>query len=327
MFLSCGDALFDLFAHPGETVASIRLDGHVGGSPLNVAVGLARLGNRAGYLCKNSDDLFGTRIRGYLDANGVALDWLLPTGRPSTLAIVQTDASGSASYVFHISGTADVSIEESELPAELPAELDVVHVASYSTVVEPTASALLAFVRRERARRLISYDPNLRLSIEPDVEIWRERFREIAAAAHVTKASDEDVAALAGHAGKGGSGRAPLDEFASDAIALGAGLVVVTRGGDGALVYAADGASGAVDGIRVDVRDTVGAGDTFQAATLHWLRANGAIADGALALDGADLDDLADFAACAAAITCTRSGADLPTIDDVDRFRASRRGG
>lgn len=323
MFLSCGDALFDLFAHPGEDVAGIRLDGHVGGSPLNVAIGLARLGNRAGFLCKNSEDLFGTRIRGYLDANGVALDWVMPTTRPSTLAIVQTDENGAARYVFHITGTADVSIEASDLPAKLPTELDVVHVASYSTVVEPTAGALLAFVQAERARRLISYDPNIRLPIQPDLDVWRARYREIAAVADVVKASDEDIEALVG---SGRSGRALFDEFASDAIALGAGLVVVTRGGNGALVYARGGATGASAGHLVDVQDTVGAGDTFQAATLHWLRAQGAIVAGSLELGAANLDDLADFAASAAAITCTRSGANLPTLDDVERFRASRAG-
>ena len=128
MYLCCGDALFDLFAVPGDDVAGIRLDGHVGGSPLNVAVGLARLGNRTGYLCKNSDDPFGQRIRAFLDANGVSLDWVLPTTRNSTLAIVQTDASGAASYVFHIAGTADVSIGRDELPEDLPDALEVVHV-------------------------------------------------------------------------------------------------------------------------------------------------------------------------------------------------------
>jgi len=322
VFLSCGDALFDLFAGSGDDAAGIRLEGHVGGSPLNVAVGLSRLGNRAGFLCKNSDDLFGQRIRAYLDANGVALDWVMPTVRNSTLAIVQTDVTGAAIYVFHIEGTADVSIEEADLPASLPDELDVVHVASYSTVVEPTASSLLALVRRESARRLISYDPNLRLMIEPDRDVWRARFAEIVACTDVVKASDEDVAALVGSDGKGD--RDAFDAFAADTIGKGAGLVLVTRGNDGAMVYAADGRVTEVPGVLVDVQDTVGAGDTFQAAALHWLGAHGAIENGALRLDGADLADLGDFATAAAAITCTRSGANLPTFEDVERFRAAR---
>ena len=321
VFLSCGDALFDLFAGPGGDIATVRLEGHVGGSPLNVAIGLARLGNRAGYFCKNSSDLFGARIRGYLDANGVALDWLVPTDRPSTLAIVQTDTSGSASYVFHIGGTADVSIETAELPETLPDAIEAVHVGSYSTAVEPTASALLALVRRERGRRPISYDPNVRLPIEPDLELWRSRFREFGACADVIKASDEDIVSLAE---PGATGKPRFDEFAADALALGAKLVVVTRGGEGALVYAADGRTSEAAGVPVEVQDTVGAGDTFQAATLHWLAHHGAISEGGLDIEGADLADLADFAACAAAITCTRSGANLPTIEELERFRADR---
>ena len=323
MFLSCGDALFDLLAVPGDDAAGVRLEGHVGGSPLNVAVGLARLGNPTGYLCKNSDDLFGERIRAYLDANGVALDWVLPTARNSTLAIVQTDAAGAASYVFHIAGTADVSIREEELPASLPDALGVVHVGSYSSVVEPTAGALLALVRRESARRLISYDPNVRLSIQPDTHVWRDRFAELAGVADVVKASDEDVAALGG----GARDRDAFDAFAADAIGRGVRVVLVTRGGDGAVAYAADGRVSEVPGVPVTVRDTVGAGDTFQAATLHALAAGGAIDGGTLRLERVDLDALAGFATAAAAITCTRDGANLPTLAELERFRAERAGG
>jgi len=96
VFLSCGDTLFDLFVHPGKVVGDVHLDGHVGGSPLNVALGLSRLGDRAGYLCKNSTDLFGERIRAYLDVNGVLLDWVVSTPLNSTLAIVQLDAGGGS---------------------------------------------------------------------------------------------------------------------------------------------------------------------------------------------------------------------------------------
>lgn len=322
MFLSCGDTLFDLFVHPGKAVGDVHLDGHVGGSPLNVALGLARLGNRAGYLCKNSTDLFGERIRAYLDANGVLLDWVVSTSLNSTLAIVQLDDGGSANYVFHIHGTADVSLEESELPDSFPDDLFVLHVASYSTVTEPTASTLLSLIRRESDRRIISYDPNLRPQIEPDLDIWRARYKEISACSDLIKASDEDVAMIRGIEGEAGA--SDVDAFAADAIGTGATLVMITRGSGGAFVYCSDGRQVSVPGIAVDVQDTVGAGDTFQAASLHWLGANGAIVDGRLDPGDADLAELATFAASAAAITCTRAGADLPTLADVERFRAER---
>jgi len=316
MFVSCGDALFDLFAADGESLGGIRLDGHVGGSPMNVAVGLARLGNAASYLCKNSTGTFGTRIRRYLDENGVGCDLVVPSDRNSTLAIVETDAGGSASYVFYTNGTADRSLEESELPP-LPEEAAVVHVGSYSTATEPTAGALLALVRRERTARVISYDPNVRLSIEPDTDVWRQRFAGFAACADFVKASDEDIAALRGES-------CSLETFAADTLALGPRLVAVTRGGAGALLFAADGRSAQAAGVEVTVRDTVGAGDTFQACTLHRLRADGALDGGRLNADVLDLQALADFAANGAALTCTRSGADLPTLDELEAFMAER---
>ena len=319
MFLCCGDALFDLFAADGETVGEIRLGGHVGGSPLNVAVGLARMGNPSGYLCKNSTDTFGQRIRRYLDDNGVSGNLIVPSDRNSTLAIVETDESGSASYAFYTDGTADRSMEEGELPTPLPEAVELVHVGSYSTVTDPTGGALLTLVRRERTARVISYDPNVRLAIEPDPDVWRERFAGFAACADVVKASDEDIAALRGAS-------CSLESFAADTLALGPRLVAVTRGGEGALVFANDGRSAEAAGVDVTVQDTVGAGDTFQASTLHRLRADGALDGGRLDVAALDLQRLAEFAASGAALTCTRSGADLPTLAEIEAFMAERGG-
>ena len=158
------------------------------------------------------------------------------------------------------------------------------------------------------------------MPIEPDLDVWRTRFGEIAAVADVIKASDEDIAALQGG---GKHGRDAFDAFAADALGRGAGLVLVTRGGDGSLAYAADGRVAEVEGVRVDVRDTVGAGDTFQAATLHRLGALGAMSGGTLRLDDVDLEELAGFATAAAAITCTRSGAE--SADDRGGRGLSRR--
>ena len=166
MFLCCGDALFDLFAEPGDTPASVRLSGPVGGSPLNVANGLARLGHRSAFLCKVSSDPFGERIHRFLEDNGVQTDWVMRSERNSTLAIVQTDADGVARYTFYIDNTADVSIEVEELPETFPDALSVIHVGSYSTAVHPTAGSLQALIERERRQRVISYDPNIRPTID-----------------------------------------------------------------------------------------------------------------------------------------------------------------
>lgn len=316
MFLSCGDALFDLFAMPEGRCGTIALEGHVGGSPLNVAVGLARLGNAVGYLAKNSTDVFGQRIAAFIKGNGVSTDFLIPSTRNSTLAIVGTRPDGSADYAFYTSETADRSMTKAELPAELPEAIRCIHVGSYSTATEPTASSLLALVRRESGRRFISYDPNIRASIEPDLDLWRAQVKAFSAAAHFVKASDEDLSLL--------YPRQAPESFAADCIARGASLVFVTRGGEGALGFSATGRSTSAAGVRVKVIDTVGAGDTFQAAGLHRLAAKGLL-DPQAARE-ADLDDLLGFAIAAAAITCSRRGADLPSLTDVEAFRAGAAG-
>jgi len=307
MFVSCGDALFDLFALPQTTTGTIAIEGHVGGSPLNVAIGLARLGNPTGYLAKNSTDVFGQRIAGFLKENAVSTDFLIPSPRNSTLAIVGMRGDGSAEYGFYTSETADRSMTKAELPATLPRAVECLHVGSYSTATEPTASSLLALVRREQGQRFISYDPNIRTSIEPDLDLWRHQVREFSSTAHFVKASDEDLKAL--YPGK------PVENFAADCIARGADLVFVTRGPEGALGFSADGRSTAAPGVPVEVVDTVGAGDTFQAAGLHWLSAAGFLAS--RRAREADLDALMDFAIAAAAVTCSRRGADLPRLDEV----------
>ncbi|HET7412510.1 MAG TPA: carbohydrate kinase [Pararhizobium sp.] len=310
MFVSCGDALFDLFALPPAKPGTIALEGHVGGSPLNVAVGLARLGNPTGYLAKNSTDVFGQRIAGFLKENGVSTDFLIPSTRNSTLAIVGMRPDGSADYGFYTSETADRSMTKAELPVALPRSVECLHVGSYSTATEPTASSLLALVRRESGSRFVSYDPNVRPSIEPDLDLWRHQVDQFSRAAHFIKASEEDLALLY-------PGKRP-ESFAADCIARGAQLVFITRGGEGALGFSAKGRSAAAPGIAVEVVDTVGAGDTFQAAGLHWLSAAGLLSAGRAA--EADLDALLGFAIAAAAVTCSRRGADLPRLDEIKTF-------
>lgn len=322
MFMSCGDALVDLFSQPAAFASQaspgeVALSGHVGGSPLNVAVGLARLGNSAAYLCKNSSDFMGQRIAQYLQANAVDTRWVVPTSLNSTLAMVQTNDDGSANYAFYTENTADVSLRIEELPQSLPDELAVLNFASYSTAVESTRSALIALAEREQGRRVIAYDPNLRPSIEPDMDIWRESYARFSASASFLKASDEDIRTLMGEG-------TSLENFASDAISGGAKIVVVTEGAAGATVYSQTGQRAKSAPISIKVVDTVGAGDTFQCSSLHYLNACGHIVDNTLNAGDVELQALVDFAATAAAITCSRRGADLPSLADVEAALASR---
>jgi len=311
VFLCCGDALFDLFeagTPEGASTGAIALLGNAGGSPMNVAVGLSRFGHQSCFFTKLSNDLFGQRLQAYLAENRIDTSLAIQSDLNTSLAIVETALDGSANYAFYIDNTADLNISKDELPA-LPEDLRVLHFGSYSTVVNPTAGSLHALAMAEKDRRIISYDPNLRLSIQPDVDRWRDVFKRFAKTANIIKASDEDIESLLG--------RNKEDRFIDDCFSHGAELVFLTRGGEGASGFASDGRVVNCPGIAVDVQDTVGAGDSFQAAMLHWLTTHDHLGEGA-ALEGeVDLEGCVQFAISAAAVTCTREGADLPTLVDL----------
>ena len=146
MFLSCGDALFDMFARAGGEPGAITLDGRIGGSPLNVAMGLARLGGKPAYFTKISTDLFGERMMAHLALEGIDTKLCLRSPLNSTLAMVALNAAGVPAYAFYVNGTADRSIEANELPV-LPDAIRCIHIGSYTTATEPTASSLVALVK------------------------------------------------------------------------------------------------------------------------------------------------------------------------------------
>ena len=310
MYLSCGDALFDLFGgKEGGDVAAIDLSGRVGGSPLNVALGIARLGHSAGFFTKISNDVFGKRLAGFMDQEKIDRRYSIPTDRHTTLAIVSLNEGGTAVYDFYIDGTADRSIEPSELPENLD---DVVglHLASYATVTEPTASALSALAERESAAKFVSYDPNIRLSIEPDVDIWREKVRQLVPHATMVKASEEDLEMLY-------PGRS-IEDVQADWLAMGPELVIITLGGKGAIAASRSGLKVFEDSQRITVVDTVGAGDTFQAGLIVWAMEHDKLSrEGLAGLSEKDLHAMLSFAMKAAAVTCSRQGADLPRRSDL----------
>lgn len=308
MFLVCGEALFDVFIG-SETDNALHLDARPGGSPFNVAVGLARLGQPAAFLSGLARDMLGERLARSLLREGVDTRQCPLFDAPTTLGMVELDAAGVPRYAFYGNGAADRLLTCADLPV-LDASVRAIHLGSYATVVEPVASALEALVRRERDQRLIAYDPNIRLNVEPAVARWRERVDTLAGLAHLVKISDEDL-----HLLYGATDEAAL---ARHWLGRGCGLVVVTRGAQGASAWNARG--------RVDVPappvltvDTVGAGDTFQAAMLAHLAETGRLDAAALADLGAEaLARLVDFAARAAAITCSRRGADMPRRGELE---------
>lgn len=302
MFLVCGEALMDVFS-AGETPAGLALDARVGGSPFNVAVGLARLAQPVAFFAAVSRGFVGERLMRALVAEGVDTSTVVRSDAPSTLGLVGLDKRGVPSYAFYGTGGADRQLGLDTLAA-LPSRWSAIQLGSFAAVVAPIASTLRALVERERGRALIAYDPNIRLNVEPSLAPWRDMLAWMQPRCDLLKISDEDLELLLPGT--------PPEAFARAALDAGVQLVVVTRGGAGALGWTAAQHVG-VPPVPVQVVDTVGAGDTFQAALLTGLAEQGKLSRAGLAgLDAAALHALLGFAARAAAITCSRRGADMP---------------
>ena len=289
----------------GEALTDIVIDAdggrreHPGGSPLNVAVALARLGHDAHLLTAIGEDPRGDAIRAHLDESGVRLTPAsVRPGRTSTAEAV-LDASGAATYTFDLAWDPD--------PAGIPEGLDAVHTSSIAAVMEPGASTLAELLRTAGASATISYDPNARPTLMGAPEDVRSRIEENIALADVVKASDEDVAWL--------YGTDDLEDVVSSWRDLGPSLTVLTRGGEGAVAFSASGRV-QVAPTQVEVVDTVGAGDTFSAGILDALSDKGLLgADRREMLAAITSDELASVlrrAARLAAITVSRAGANPP---------------
>ena len=289
-----GEALIDLGDHPLP-----------GGSPLNVAVGLVRLAQPVRLFARLSSDSYGGLLRAH--AAGVDLTAAVDTDEPSTVATVRLDAGGSASYEFTLG--ADFGWTDAELAPLLSTDAQIVHFGSLASWLPPGAQAIdrAVVARRTAGTSLITYDPNVRPALQPDVASARAAVERSVSHAHVVKASAEDVAYLY--------------QVADPAVVaerwqqLGARLVVITRGARGPVAFTARGVIERAPH-PVEVVDTVGAGDAFMAGLLDALLRRGAT--DAQALDAVDLAGVLDDAALVAALTCSRAGADPPTRAEVD---------
>jgi fructokinase len=310
MILVCGEALIDLFVDaPANNAMLARAV--AGGSPFNVAIGLARLGVRSAFLGGISRDRFGAFLADTLVREGVDGRFLVRTDRLSTISVVATAEDGQPSYAFHGEGAADRSLHPGDLPAALPDDIKALTFGSYTMAVEPVGTTLAALAERERGRRVISVDPNLRPTVVSDMQAWADAAERFYRTATIVKASDEDVRFAWG-------GRLSIADAAAYWLDCGASLVVVTEGMKGATAFSAAGHA-SVPGRAVVVRDTVGAGDTFHAALLARLARTDQLHPQAIAtLELPEIRDLLAYATTAAAITVSRSGADLPTAAEVD---------
>jgi len=306
MYLVCGEALFDFFSEDeaGGQASRVNYKAIAGGSPFNVAVGLRRLGIEAGLFGGLSTDFLGRRLLQVLKDEGVSQRFLVEFAAPTTLAMVAVGTDGSPQYSFRGEGCADRQLLVDHLPV-LGDDVRGLHIGSFSLVVQPIGDTLLNLVKRESGKRLISLDPNVRLNPQPDIQLWRARVAELVKYADLIKVSDEDLHLL-------------YPDQSPESVLQGwlqhrCQLVFLTRGGDGASVFSRQHGTWSAPAVKVVMADTVGAGDTFQAALIAWLTEQrlDSVA-GLQQLSRAQIDTMLGFAIRAAALTCTKTGPDLP---------------
>ncbi|GAT80489.1 sugar kinase [Streptomyces sp. F-3] len=300
MIVVAGEALIDLV--PRGTGALADLKPALGGGPYNTAVALGRLGSRTAFCSRLSYDAFGEALLDGLRRAGVDVSGVQRGSEPTTLAVATVGADGSAGYSFYVEGTADRLFTA---PAELPAGTRAVSFGTCSLVLEPGASAYEELMRKAAGQGVFTaLDPNIRPGLIGDADAYRARFAGWLPSVSLLKLSEEDARWL------GGTPR--------EWLAAGPSAVVITHGGDGLTAYTKDGGEYSVPGEKVDVVDTIGAGDTVNAALLHALSVCDALSpEGLAGLGAPGWTRLLRFAARAAAVTCSRAGAEPPYASEV----------
>lgn len=297
--LVVGEALVDVVARPDGTVTE-----HPGGSPANVAIGLARLGRPTHLLTRLGDDDRGRLVREHLARSGVHLVEGSVTTAPTSVARAVLDAGGVATYTF------DLQWSLPRVP--LPTDPLVVHTGSVAAVLQPGAATVERIVLGARHHATVSYDPNLRPDLLGPPLAVRPQVEAMVAASDVVKLSEEDALWLAPGT--------PPEQLVEQWLGTGPALVVLTRGAGGATALCRDGVV-EVPSPAVEVADTVGAGDSFTAGLLDALWSagllGGALREDLAAIGCPRLRDAVEHAARVAAVTVSRPGADPPRRDEI----------
>ncbi|MBQ6160399.1 MAG: carbohydrate kinase [Oscillospiraceae bacterium] len=311
--LTVGELLIDLTQTHVDEGFVRHFAANPGGAPANVAVAAAKLGASAGFVGKVGCDTFGADLRAVLERWGVETAGLYSTAEAlTTQAVVSVAPSGERSFAFYRSPGADTLLTEEEVARAMGRCPKIVHFGSVSLTAEPARSATLAAARLGRAGgALVSYDPNYRANLWPDLETALTWMKKPLPMTDILKISDEELPLLT-DTDEPERGSALLAE-------LGIRLILITLGSKG-VFYRMGGSTGTIPGIRVQVADTNGAGDTFHGALLSRLVLRGSAP--LAGLEAPELEELLRFANRAAALTCTRSGAipAMPTLEEVEAF-------
>ena len=289
----CGEVLIDIL--PTGPI--------VGGGPANTAKALARLGHDVDFIDGISTDAFGVSVRKELTRDGVGLDFSLTSDKPTCTATVTLDSNGSASYEFLIEGTATFDFNKSWLPDPERLKPSVLHIGTLATIIEPGASVLFEWAINVGEFAPIVFDPNIRHSVMGKRDIYAAAVEKWVGISSVVKVSDDDIKWL--------YPEESLDQVAHRWIAQGVSCVVITRGAHGLIGFTAKGME-EVDGAKVEVVDSVGAGDTVGAIVVEAI-----IQHSVHALEGHVLNEVLHKAAIAAGITVSRAGAQPPYTHEL----------
>ena len=308
MILCCGEALIDMISEPTASGA-LGFVPHTGGAVLNTAVAMGRLGVPVGMLTGLSSDMFGQQLIDALKASHVDTTHVIISDRPTTLAFVQL-SDGHATYNFVDENTAGRMLLPEDMPDQLPA-VSALYLGGISLACEPCADAYAALLDRHGSDRAVMLDPNIRPDFIKDQTRFRTRLNRMISRADIVKVSDEDLDWIIPGA---------ESEAAKASVLLQAGpsIVIVTRGSDGAHGYLADGSEVSVPVKPVEVVDTIGAGDTFNAGVLTELsRAGHLTKSGLRGLTVESLQAAMELGAEVAAVTVSRAGAEPPWAHEL----------
>lgn len=307
MIISCGESLIDFVSQKGP---DLQYAPCTGGSPYNLAIAAARLGAPIGFLGKISRDFFGDMLFDRLRSEGVDTSFTRRSDRLSTLAFVKIEDGGEPRYAFYTENTADRNLVSVDIPESFAKSVECLEFGSISMLLEPQAQTIKNLIRRESGKRAISFDPNVRPMLVLDKAAYTAEMEELAGLSTIVKVSSADLEWL--------YPERPAEESATEWLAKGAGLIVMTRGKDGAVLLNSSYRVEAPE-YWVKVKDTIGAGDTFHAAFLVRLHQLGRLsAKTASELTRDEALDAVEFAVKASSLNCAKQGADPPSSADME---------
>lgn len=309
MILCCGEALIDMIESFDNT-GKRSFSPHAGGASFNTSIGLGRLRTPVALLSGVSTDTFGDTLQAALEASHVDTTLLQMSDRPTTLAFVRL-ADGHASYMFYDENTAGRMLSADALP-DVPDHVSTIYLGGISLVSEPCAEFYTALATRESENRVIMADPNIRPSLIQDPDTYRARIDHLVSVCDVIKVSDEDLHWMI---------QEPLSlhEKATLICERGPSLLILTKGGAGALAFTHEGCVADVAAERVEVVDTVGAGDTFNSGVLAKMAELGLLSKTALSqISVDDITAVLAYGAKVAGVTVTRAGASPPWVHELN---------